>query len=239
MFKVTRDPETGRITSLHLQDVVFSYSYLVSPRPETDFNPGTYGTELIIKDADTVKAVKEYLNDIMEEAKVTTWENKVPKSVNLPLKKGNEENELEADAFVLKTSSKQQPKLFIRPEDSERAHEVTEDELDEIYAGMVGDAIVKFRAYSYNGIKGIKAYLNAVCKTGNGTPLAAKTSYEDVFSGPTEFDAAPAPKRVAPKKVQQVEADDDAVDLDAMLASNVTTTKAEPANLTIDDLLNN
>jgi hypothetical protein len=239
MFKVTRDPETGRITSLHLQDVVFSYSYLVSPRPETDFNPGTYGTELVIKDADTVKAVKEYLNDIMEEAKVTTWENKVPKSVNLPLKKGNEENELEANAFVLKTSSKQQPKLFIRPEDSERAHEVTEDELDEIYAGMVGDAIVKFRAYSYNGIKGIKAYLNAVCKTDNGTPLAAKTSYEDVFSGPTEFDAAPAPKRVAPKKVQQVEADDDTVDLDAMLASNVTTTKAEPANLTIDDLLNN
>lgn len=237
MFKVTNDPETGRITSLHLQDVIFSYSYLVSPRPETDFNSGTYGTELVIKDIETVKAVKQYLNEVMEEAKVTTWEGKVPKTVNLPLKKGNEENDLEADAFVLKTSSKQQPKLFIRPEDSERAHEVAEEELDEIYAGMVGDAIVKFRAYSYNGVKGIKAYLNAVCKTGDGTPLAAKTSYEDVFSGPTDFDTAPAPKKVAPKKVVQAQPEDDTVDLDAMLASNVTTAKAEPAVLTIDDLL--
>lgn len=238
MFKVTRDPETGRITSLHLQDVTFSYSYLVSPRPETDFNPGTYGTELIVKDADTVRAVKDYLNEVMEEAKVTTWENKVPKQLNIPLKIGNVENELEAGAYIVKTSSKQQPKLFIRPEGSERAHEVTEEELDEIYAGMVGDAIVKFRAYSYNGIKGIKAYLNAVCKTGDGTPLAAKTSYEDVFSGPTEFDTAPAPKKAAPKKVQPAQTEDDTVNLDAMLSSQVTTTKAEPANLTIDDLLN-
>ena len=78
---------------------------------------------------------------------------------------------MEADAFVLKTSSKMQPKLFIRDEDDTRAHEVTEEELDDIYAGMIGEAIVSFKAYSYNGIRGIKAYLNAVCKTGDGQPL--------------------------------------------------------------------
>jgi hypothetical protein len=239
MFKVTKDPETGRITSLHLQDVTFSYSYLVSPRPETDFNPGTYGTELIIKDSETLKAVKQYLNEIMEEAKVTTWEGKTPKQLNLPLKKGNEESELEADAFVLKTSSKTQPKLFIRTDDSDRAHEVTESELDEIYAGMTGDAIVKFRAYAYNGIKGIKAYLNAVCKTGNGTPLAAKTSYEDVFSGPTDFDAPAARAQTVKPKVQPKTVAEDDINLDALLSGQgATTGKAEVANLTIDDLLN-
>lgn len=234
MFKVNTNPETGKTVSLHLTDVTFSYSYLVSPRPENDFNPGTYGTELIIHDQETLKAAKDYLNEVMEEAKTTTWNNKIPKGLHLPIKKGNEDNDLEQGNFVLKTSSKQQPKLFIRPDDSERAKEVTEDELDEIYAGMVGEAIVKFRAYSYNGINGVKAYINAVCKTGDGTPLAKKVSYEDVFSGETDFDAPAPAKKAAPKKAAKK---DDDIDLDNMLSGQPTTAKAEEDNLTIDDLL--
>lgn len=242
MFKINQDQETGKIKSLHLMDVTFSYSYLVSPRPESDFNAGTYGTELIIRDTETVAAIKKYLAQVMEEAKVTTWEGKIPKNLNLPLKAGNEESELEADAFVLKTSSKMQPKLFIRDEDDTRAHEVTEEELDDIYAGMIGEAIVSFKAYSYNGIRGIKAYLNAVCKTGDGQPLAAKTSYEDAFSSATEFDTVP--KKATPKKTaKKEEAADEDVDLDSMIAtptrkvSKDTVQKGETVSLTIDDLL--
>jgi len=234
MFKVNTNPETGKTVSLHLSDVTFSYSYLVTPRPETDFNPGTYGTELIIHDQETFKAAKDYLNEVMEEAKVTTWENKIPKNLHLPIRKGNDDNELEAGNFVIKTSSKQQPKLFIRNEDETRAREVTENELDEIYAGMIGEAIITFRAYSYNGIKGVKGYINAVCKTADGTQLAKKVSYEDAFSGATDFDAAPAPRSTpAPKK--EVASDD--IDLDSMLSQQPTTTKAESTGLTIDDLL--
>jgi len=239
MFKVNTNPETGKVSSLHISDAVFSYSYLVSPRPETDFNPGTYGTELIISDQETVKAIKDYLNEVIEEAKTTTWEGKLPKNLHLPLKKGNEENDLEAGNFVLKTSTKQQPKLFIRAEDDTRAREVTENELDEIYAGMIGEAIVKFRAYSYNGIKGIKAYLNAVCKTGNGKPLAKSVSYEDVFSGATDFDKEEQPvrPRKAAPRVETTSEDD--IDLDNLLSQQPTTSKAESESLTIDDLLNN
>lgn len=236
MFKVNTNPETGKVSSLHLSDVTFSYSYLVSPRPENDFNPGTYGSELIIDDTETVKGIKDYLNEVIEEAKSTTWDGKLPKKLNLPLKKGNEEKELEKDKFVLKTSTKQQPKLFIRKDEETRAKEVTEEELDEIYAGMIGEAVVKFKAYSYNGINGVKAYLNAVCKTGDGNPLVKSVSYEDVFSGETEFDAPAKPtKKAAPKK----EAKSDDVDLDNLLSSQPTTSKAESDNLTIDDLLNN
>lgn len=236
MFKVNTNPETGKVASLHLSDVTFSYSYLVTPRPENDFNPGTYGTELIIDDTETVKGIKDYLNEVIEEAKTTTWDGKMPKKLNLPLKKGREDKELEEGKFVLKTSTKQQPKLFIRKGEDTRAKEVTEEELDEIYAGMVGEAIVKFKAYSYNGINGVKAYLNAVCKTGDGTPLTKSVSYEDVFSGETDFDAPAKPaKKAAPKK----EAKSDEVDLDNMLSSQPTTSKAESDNLTIDDLLNN
>lgn len=241
MFKVTKNPETGQTTALHLSDVIFSYSYLVTPRPETDFNPGTYGTELILTDQESVSAVKQYLNEVMQEATNTVWEGKTPKQVNLPLKKGNEESELEAGRFVLKTSSKTQPRLFVRNENDTKAREVGENDIDEIYAGMIGEAIVKFRAYSYNGIKGVKAYINAVCKTGEGTPLAKKVSYEEVFSGATEFDTEPtpipaaAPKKAAPKA--QTEQNDD-IDLDSMLSQQPTTSKAETKTLSIDDLLN-
>jgi len=234
MFKVNTNPETGKVSSLHLSDVTFSYSYLVSPRPETDFSPGTYGSELIIDDMETIKGIKEYLNEVLEEAKSTVWDGKLPKKLNLPLKKGREDKELEVGKFILKTSTKNQPKLFIREEDETRAREVTEENLDEIYAGMIGEAVVKFKAYSYNGINGVKAYLNAVCKTGTGTPLTKSVSYEDVFSGETDFDKpAPEPQ----KKVTKTESSDE-VDLDSMLSSQPTTSKAETTNLTIDDLLN-
>jgi hypothetical protein len=252
MFKVNHDPETGKIKSLQVSDVLFSYSYLVTPRPESDFNAGTYGTELIIRDSETVSSIKKYLQQVIEEARVTTWEGKVPKTLNLPLKAGNEDSDLESGAFVLKTSSKTQPKLFIRLDHETRAHEVTEEELDEIYAGMVGEAIVTFRAYAYNGIKGIKAYLNAVCKTANGKPLSGKVSYEDAFSSTSEFDAPEVIVKTTKKTVAtNLEDSDSELNLDALLSpqgasngnapatkSNVIQKNQATANLTIDDLLN-
>ena len=45
-----------------------------------------------------------------------------------------------------------------------------------------GEAIIQLAAYNYNGQKGITCYLNAVCKTGDGTPLGGNVSYEDEFS---------------------------------------------------------
>lgn len=220
MFKVIRDETTGKIKTLQVQDVVFSYAYLVSPRGEKDFNPGTYGTELIISDDDTVKAIKEYLNQVIEEAKSTTWDNKIPKNLNLPIRQGNEENEYEKGAIILKTSTKNQPKLFIRPEGETRAREVEEEELDEIYSGMVGEAIVKFSAYSYNGIKGIKAYLNAVCKTGDGESFESSISYEDAFSEASDFDIEAKPSKKATKKKKVEEENEEGVDLDSIINSN-------------------
>lgn len=234
MFKVNKDSETGRIKTLQLSDVVFSYSYLVSPRPESDFNAGTYGTELIIRDPAQVTAIKDYLQQVMDEAKTATWEGKLPKNLNIPIRAGNEDSELEAGAFVLKTASKQQPKLFIRMGDETRAHEVTEEEIDEIYAGMIGEAIVTFRAYTYNGIKGIKCYINAVCKTANGKPLSGKVSYEESFSIETDFDApVETPKaKTGTKANTKVEEAEETINLDAMLSSHTKSSKTEVKDVT-------
>jgi hypothetical protein len=189
MLKITRAKDSDKITQLQTAAGVFSYTYLVSPRPEDNFNPGTYGTEFIIRDGDTIKALKEYLSQVITEAKTEIWGGKIPANLHLPLKTGDEEVDIEKDAYVLKTASKRQPKLFILNPTTGNAHEIEdEEELSEIYAGMIGEVIIKFSAYVYNSINGVKCYINAACKTADGEPLANRASYKDAFSLSTEFD---------------------------------------------------
>jgi hypothetical protein len=49
MFKINR-MDDGRIRSIQTAESIFSYAYLVSPRPESDFKAGTFGTDLIIRE---------------------------------------------------------------------------------------------------------------------------------------------------------------------------------------------
>jgi len=176
--------DDGRIRSIQTAESIFSYAYLVSPRPESDFKAGTFGTDLIIRDDETIAAIKEYINQVMKEAKEDAWDGKVPKNLSLPVRMGDDEIPLEAGALVLKTSTKIQPKVFIRDKDTGKAREVTEEEIEdgEIYSGMLGEVIFSLRAYNYNGVKGITAYINAACKTGIGTPLGIKYNFEEEFS---------------------------------------------------------
>lgn len=185
--KINRDDE-GRIKSIRTGEGMFSYAYLLNARPESDFKAGTYGTEFVIHDDDTIAAIKEYVNQVMQEAKNKEWNGTIPKNVSLPIKAGDEENELEAGHYVLKTSTKIQPKVLIRDPETGRAHEVEEDEFDQIYSGMLGEIIFTLRAYNYNGVRGITAYINAACKTGEGTPLGGNFNYEDEFSEASDFD---------------------------------------------------
>ena len=253
MLRVTRD-DNGLIKQIQTAPGVFSYTYLATPRPEGDFNAGTYGTEFIVNDEETITALKEYLNQEIMANKASLWGGKLPANLHLPLRRGDDENELEAGSFVLKTTSKMQPKLFILDTSTGRAHEVeTEEELNDIYAGMIGEVIIKFRAYSYNKINGVKCYINAACKTDDGTPLSARTSYQDAFSLTTEFDTvAETPANVVQTK--EVEAE---VTIDDLLSSQPTkattevasapaqsfakptakTTAPAKADLTLDDLL--
>jgi len=246
MLKVTRDPETNRIKRLQTGDVMFSYAFLTTVRPETDFKKGTYGADLIIQDEETLEAVKEYIQEVMESALEDTWEGKMSKTLYVPLKKGNEESEVEAGHYVLKTTTRKQPKLLIRDEETGVAHEITEDEVDDIYSGMIGEAIIQLSAYNYNGQKGITCYLNAVCKTGDGTPLGGNVSYENEFSLGSEFDEptnAKAEVKSGSKKKKPVvveEEPDDALSLDALINGSVVTKgkAADSKRPTIDDLIN-
>jgi hypothetical protein len=235
MLKVYKKSDDDSIFQLKTADSRFSYSYLIKPRTEDNFGAGTYGTELIIKDKATIKAIKQYLDEVVRAAIPNVWNNKLPKSIHMPFREGDADNELEAGAYVLKTASKIQPKIFIRLDGESKAHEVEEDELDDIYAGMIGEAVFAFSAYNYNGACGIKAYLNAVCKTGDGEPLAARVDYESEFSLSSEFDddedekdeeedikeevvKAPSKTKKSTKKVEDEEDEEEVnVDLDSLI----------------------
>lgn len=256
MSRLIRDPETGLIKKLRVTEAVASYAYLVSPRPEGMLQEGTYGSELIIRDEETIKLIKEYVKEVASNAIKGAWKL-VPSAINRPYRDGNEDNEREAGAFVLKTSSpKFQPKLLIRNPRTGRATELTEEEKEEFYSGMIVDVDVTFRDWSVGGKYGVTAYLNAVCKVGDGEPFATGGNIEDSFSIDLGFDdedsfdveepkAKPA---VKPKKKTAKEVDEEEVDalLEGLIddepaakpAKPATTKKAAPKKeLTIDDLL--
>lgn len=229
-MSLKRRDDSKSIAYIQTEDVVFHYAFLVSPRPETDFNPGTYGAELVITDEQTKEDIKEYLKQTLELGKEESWGGKIPKDIHLPIKYADEDSNLEEGTMILKTSSKKAPDLWIRDSDSGRAYEVEEDEIDEIYSGMIGIAVVVFRHYDYKGKRGVKAYLNAVCKTEDGIPIGARLDYKDAFSIGSQFDEdeSPLPKKGSKKKAKVEEEEEDAdVNLDDLVKGSKPSSKGK------------
>lgn len=198
-------PGTDIIAGIKLTNVMFSYAYLLQPRPKNDLKAGTFGADLLIdrKDTEALTLLEEYMQSAIEEGKETAWNNKLPKNLNFPWREGDaEKNSIEEGMLVLKTTTKRQPQLFIREEDdnSPRAFSSDEEAESELYSGMIGEAFVTLRPFTFqNTNNGVTAYLGAVCKTAKGTPIGAKTDYQDVFSVLPSTTLFPAPGAKAEK----------------------------------------
>lgn len=254
MSRLVIDKETGVIQKIRVTNAVASYAYLTSPRPEGSLKEGTYGTELIIRDEETIALVKQYTKQVAQHAITNVWRVQ-PKELGLPYALGDEENEREAGALVFKTSApKFQPTLLIRNPKTGRAHQLEEDEKDEYYSGMLVDADVVLKPWAVGGKFGVTAYVNAVCKVGDGEPFAARVNYEDSFSIDTDFNAEDEDTfdEVQEEEVVGVNTLDDLLGDATATANKVvaagkaapkTTTKAKTAApkekpaVTLDDLL--
>lgn len=266
-LKINRN-EDDLIVSIQTNPGVFSYAFLLEPRPEKDLKAGTYGTDLIIRDKETIAAIKEYLNQEMKISKDKHWDGKTPKKLHLPLKKGDEDSELTKGAYVLKTSTAYEPKVLIRDPETGRAHNVDrETEADEIYSGMIGEIIVTFKGYNYSGNKGITAYITAACKTDAGTPLGNRGNYEEDFSLEGDFDESdfdePTPKEdkkpksskagsgkasgsakagASKKGAKKDTKKDEEVDIDSLIESDDGEAEEEEdidvENLSVEDFMN-
>lgn len=254
--------EDDRIMSLQTNPGVFSYAYLTQPRPESDYKAGKYGTDFVIRDQETLKALKEYLKQAIDEGTEKEWGGKTPKKLSIPLKKGDDGSEVTKGAYVLKTSTTYKPNLWIRGENG-RAHEAEEDEYDDLYSGMEGLVVVKLVPFNYNGNKGITCYLDAVCKTGEGTRLGGRGNYEVDFSLGSDFDdpdldddeepdeeVKEAPKSnkgkskesKAKPKSSSKKKDEDGPDIDSLIEESSDVEDEEETvdvdNLSVDDFIN-
>lgn len=246
MSRVIRNEKTGKVELLRIQNAVVQYPAVIEPRGEEDLKPGTYGAQFIIKDPEGIAAVKEYVTEVAKEAIVNLWGGKVPKNMTIPYYVGDDENDVEANGIVLKTNSKFAPKVYIR-RPGQRT--IALDDVEEIYPGMIADADIKIRAYTHaSGNKGVTAYLQAICKTGAGTPLyvssassfdiedfdytdeeteAATFDLEDITTPAKHAEAKPAakkataPKAATAKKETKVAVTD--FDLSALEASSSAT----------------
>lgn len=260
MSRLFIDENTGLIKKLRVTEAITSYSFLVSPRPVGNLQEGQYGAELIITDPETISLIKQYTKEVAQTAITSAW-GKVPKALGKPYRLGNEDKEREAGAFILRTNSpKFQPSILIRDLRTGRAHHITEDEKDEIYSGMLADVDVTFKPWAVGGKFGVTAYLNAVCKVGDGEPFASTGSLEDSFSvdlGFDDEDSFDEPVKKAPTRKQTEDkvqmSLDDLLDIDeadevevvekpvkkapAKKTTTKTTPKKEVKELTIDDLL--
>ena len=67
MLKLNKNDDK-KIVSMQTNEGVFSFAYLVEPRPESDFKAGHYGTDFVIRDPETLQAIKTYLNEVIEAA---------------------------------------------------------------------------------------------------------------------------------------------------------------------------
>lgn len=218
-LKIYRDAD-GVITQLKTGEGRFSYTYLTTTKPPfvqgSDEKP-VYATDLIVDDEETIAAIKTYLNEIISDARTELWaaaikknQGRLPAGLHLPFRVGDEEKEPEAGKYVLSTKSTFQPKLYILNQNTGRAYEVeTDEDIEQIYSGMYGEIIVKFKAYAYGTSNGITCYIQSACKTNDGEPLGNRTNFGDEFSLTSDFDQSvddiviekkPASKPVAANK---------------------------------------
>ena len=190
-----------KLAGLRLTNVRFSYAYLLTPRPEKDLKAGTYGADLLIdlQDKEAIQLLNEYFSIVEKDGIETAWNGKRPKNLKMPYRQGDgESNEIEEGTLVLKTTSNRQPALYIREEGEEFPRKISdmEEAEAEIYSGMIGEALVKIVPFNWqNTNQGYTAYISAVCKTGKGTVIGAKTNYDDVFSTVKTTDVFSAGKK--------------------------------------------
>lgn len=216
----------NRIKSIKLEDVKLSYAFLLRPRPQDALNPGQYETDFLIYDKETVALLQEYFEQAVADG-LEEWGNKLPKKFNKPFRKPDPEANPNEEGALLVLKAKtwrvkdeentyQQPELFIREEGASMPRELTEEEVEnfEITSGNIVEAFVVIHPYTYKGSGGIAAKVNAVCKTGEGTPFATggkRINFVEGFSKTgfeVEEDSAPN----KPPKINIL--DDDVVDDD-------------------------
>ena len=172
-------------TKVSLGPVRFSYANFLSPKAD-DQGAMFYGSAILIK-KDNKKAIQQIEDAIKaaleagKHSKKTGWGGKVPKSLKLPLRDGDDPEEKVSEDpvynghYFFNCKCSEKPRVVDR-----NLNEILE--ADEIYSGMYGYVSVNF--YAFGGkLDGVAAWLHNVMKTKDGEPLTGSSTPAADFAG--------------------------------------------------------
>lgn len=159
--------------------VRFSYLQVFEARAMQEGQTKKFSVSLIIpkKDKKTLKAIKKAINEAKEIGKSSKWGGKIPKTLKLPLRDGEEREDEVYEGM-----------MFVNANSVKRVGVVDADlneiiEQDEIGSGDYGRASITFYPYNSNGSKGIACGLQGVQKLKDGGRLDGGTFSADEAFG--------------------------------------------------------
>jgi len=166
--------------------VRLTYVNVVTPRAQQQGGEAKYSVTLLIPKSDvaTKADIDASINAAAQDALAKIWNGARPPQLRIPIYDGDgvrpsgEPFGAECKGhWVLNASSKTKPQCVgidninveLSPSD--------------IYSGMYARVTIRFFGYSNSGNKGIGCGLGNILKTGNGEPLAGRTSADVDFAG--------------------------------------------------------
>ena len=158
-----------------------SYTHLFSKySPDGDAASGKFMTNVLIpkEETETVKAIKQAIENGKKAAIVSKWGGKEPKKLDLPLRDGDvdkEEDDVYAGHYYVNAKCNNRPGIV----DKNRAPIVDEDE---IYSGVWAIVSVTFYGYDVSGNRGIACGLNNVMKFKDDARLGGRVSADSDFA---------------------------------------------------------
>lgn len=173
--------DTKVITGL----VRFSYVHVFEPQAANEDAKPKYSVSILIPKIDTQTLTKiRNAQKAAAEAGKAKLGGKVPKSLKMPLRDGDEDREDDpayADHYFINASSLRRPQIVDSNLDPIMDRE-------EFYSGCYGRASVNFYAFNVSGNKGVAAGLNNIQKLKEGEPLAGGSSAVDDFGDAEDLD---------------------------------------------------
>lgn len=145
-----------------------SYAYVWQPREQIGQEP-KYSTSFLIpkSDKETLKKINAAVEAAKELGKSKKWGGKLPGSLKMPLRDGDDETDKGEEYrghFFFSASSKDAPGIV-----DAQCNVIIDKE--EVYSGCYARISVNFFPYEASGNRGIGAGLNHIQKLADGEPL--------------------------------------------------------------------
>lgn len=159
--------------------VRFSYAHVFKPEAIGESTELKYSCALLIpkKDKVTLRKIKEAVDAAKTEG-TTLWGGKVPATLKLPLRDGDDErpdDEAYAGMYFLNATSTTKPGVV----DASLDPIISQDEF---YSGCYGRASIKFFPFNKAGSKGVAVGLNNLQKLEDGESLSGQSTPEEDFA---------------------------------------------------------